>query len=546
MAHGPATEGRQAVRIARVEVGRSVRAIFADTRQLTALALVLAMLSPVAVLVLGSAYTAGGRFAAGTEFAVVPLARAQITAWIGSLSVLLALRVIDRSGDADHADLLLTTVSPRAVATGLVLAEYVRVLAIFGTPLALLVAAFALGAGTPLLLATVLSGALPVLAVGLLGGFTLGYAGRLLLRRVGGAGGLSKAVLNGGLMIFVVLGITYFLPEDPVSALRALAPLGAVPVGPYADFLLAVPPFGATPGAASVLAAAVVFGAIPPLFGAIWWLAPRVWFGDPAADAGADSGEREARFGTTTVPGPLARTRTLRLVWWQWLRGLRAPSQFVHLTYFLFMTFPILQIAVTDPGGAVAPAFVGVFGAMLAGGTFGLNPLGMEGSMLPAVLTTPSPGRTLVRARILGGALVWLPLAVLGVVGFGLPGRLPTATVGLLVVATVVLTAFSCTLAVALGAFSPRFETVRAFGGVEAPTPTTVALLGHSFLTTVVAVGGFLAVLLPVLLAGGPVTGGSALTTQLAGLGLWSAVLLAVSFGCYRYAVGRLNTFVYE
>jgi len=542
----PATERSRALRIAHIEVVRSVRAILADTRQLLALGIVLLLLSPLAALVLGSAYTAGGRFATGSEFAALPLARAQITAWIGSLSVLLSLRVIDRSGDADHADLLLTTVSPRAVATGLVLAEYVRVLAIFAVPLALTVSAFALGAGTPLLVVTVVGGALPVLAVGLLGGFTLGYATRLLLRRVGGGSRLSKAALNGGFMLLLVLGITYLLPEEPSVALRALVPLGTVPVGPYADLLLVGPPFGATPGAASVLAAAVVGGAIPPLFAAVWWLAPRVWYGDPGAEAEEGTGERRARFGTTTAPEPLARTRTLRLVWWQWLRGLRAPSQFVHLTYFLFMTFPILQVAVTNPGGAVAPAFVGVLGAMFAGGSFGLNPLGIEGSMLPAVLTTPRPGRPLARARILAGALVWLPLAVLGIAALGLRGRLPVTTVGFLVAVTVVLTAFSCTLALALGAFSPRFETVRAFGGVEAPTPTTVALLGHSFVTTVVAVVGFLAVLLPVLFPGGPTTGGSAHAAQLTGFCVWAGVLLAVSFACYRYAVGRMNAFVYE
>jgi hypothetical protein len=546
MGRARSADPRQALRIARVEVVRSVRAIIADRRQLTALALVFAMLLPLAGLLLTSTYAAGQRVAAGVDVAIVPLARAQITAWIASLSVLLSLRVIDRSGDADHADLLLTTVSPRAVASGLVLAEFVRICVIFGLPLAAVVSAFALGASAPLLVPLVLLGAVPVFAVGLLGGFALGYTGRLLIRRVGTGDGLPRAVLNGGVVLFVFLGVTYLLPSEPVAALRALVPLGAVPVGPYADLLLVGEPFGATPGLRSAVAALLILGALPPLAGAVWWLAPRVWFGDPRADSGDSAENRRALFGTTTAPGPLARTRTLRLVWWQWLRGLRAPTQFVHLTYFLFMTYPILQIAIASPGGPVTPAFLGVLGALLAGGTFGLNPLGMEGSMLPSILTTPEPGRTLARARILAGTLVWLPLALVGVLAVGFWGVLDASTVALLVVVTVVLTAFSTTVALALGAFSPRFETVRAFGGVEAPTPTTIALLGHSFLTTIVAAFGFLAVLLPLVLDTAVTTGGSELFVQIGGVVAWAALLLAVAFSCYRYAVGRLNTFVYE
>jgi hypothetical protein len=170
----------------------------------------------------------------------------------------------------------------------------------------------------------------------------------------------------------------------------------------------------------------------------------------------------------------------------------------------------------------------------------------MEGSMLPAVLTARRPGRTLVRARILAGALVWLPLALAGVLLAGLWGVLGASTVGLLVVLTVVLTAFSATLALALGAFAPRFETVRAFGGVEAPTPTTIALLGHSFLTTVVAAFGVAAVVLPLVVDTLGTTERTELLVQLGGLAMWGVVALAVSFACYRYAIRRLNTFVYE
>jgi ABC-2 type transport system permease protein len=541
------TDLRHGVRIAGIEVRRSVRSILASRRQLLGLSFMLLAFTPAGFLFVSGSYAAGTRLADGTTMPVVTLARAQITAWLGSMTALFGLRMVERAGDIDHADLMLTTVRPRAVVTGLVLAEYLRILAVFLTPIAFVVGAFAYGAGTPLMVPVVVVGLLPILAVALAGGFVLAYAVRLLYRRLGW-GDVPQTGIVLVVMVAFVLGINVYLPDDTSRILYLFEPLSVVPIGPYADFLLVASPFAVTPGLESIVAAGLVFGAFPVLLGVAWRLGPAVWYGDgeaattEEADASADS----PRFGGVGAPGPLGATRTTRLVWWQWLRGLRSPGQFVHLLYFLFMGFPILQYTFEHPRSAVLPMFVAVLGAFLAGGTFGLNPLGIEGSMLPAIVTTPSPGRTLVRARVLAGALLWLPLALFLIVGLGWFSSLGTVDVAFVAVLAVALTWFSCTLALALGAAAPRFESVRAFGGVEAPTPTTVALLGHSFLTAILAALGFAAVFVPTLYDGPPFSGTTVLLARLVGLAFWTASIGAIGAICYRYAIRRVNAFTYE
>src|SRR6056297_2038072 len=130
MAGGLGTDVRHAVRIAEVEVRRSVRSILASRRQLLGLTLMMLAFTPAGYVMFTGSYAAGVRFAGGTTLPVVTYARAQVTAWLGSMTLLFGLRILERAGDVDHADLLLTTVRPRAVVTGLVLAELVRVLAV--------------------------------------------------------------------------------------------------------------------------------------------------------------------------------------------------------------------------------------------------------------------------------------------------------------------------------------------------------------------------------------------------------------------------------
>lgn len=537
-----ATDLRHGVRIATVEVRRSVRAVLASRRQLIGIALLLVLFSPVLASVLSGGYALGLRFRSGTDMSVVELLRPQIVAWIGSLAVVFGLRALERAGDADHADLLLTLVRPRAVVTGLVLAEYTRVVVVFGSPIIIAVTAFAVGAGTPLLIPVVAIGVLPLLALGLTSGFTIGYFVRLCYRRLGWSkpSGAWASLLAAGTLI---VGVNVLAPSEPARLLRSLAPLEAVPVGPYADLLLVASPVPVTVGTPSLAAAGIVLGAVPCLLAATWYLAPAVWYADPAT---TDETSVRARLSRVAMPAVLSGRRVTRLVWWQLVRGVRAPAQFVHLTYFLFMAFPIAQLAVSNPRSAILPVFLAVLGAFLAGGTFGLNPLGTEGSMLPAVLTTPSSGRPLVHARILAGTVLWLPLTLLVVVLTGWYSVLDPVSLAYVLAFTLVLTGFSSLLALGLGALAPRFETVRAFGGVEAPTPTTAALLGHSFVTTVVAVVGITTVFVPVVVDAPAFAGDSAELLRAAGFLAWAALLALVATGCYRYTVARLDGYTYE
>jgi len=537
---------RHALRIGRVELRRTVRAILTDRRQLVALSLLVVGFTPGGVLFLSGAFVAGTQLGGDTSLRVLALARAQVVAWLGATTILFGLRMIERSGDVDHADLLLTTVRPRAVLLGLVFAEYTRLLAVFGTPITLVAASFALGAGTPLLVPAVVIWLAPLLFVGLLGGFVVGYLGRLAIRMVGGQA-LPHTVVSVLVILVILGGFTLVRPSDPLSVARSLSPLAAVPVGPYADLLLAVSPLEVTPGLEALVATVLLLSGIPLLSGVATRLASLAWFGEPVGTTEQDDDPAtETRLESTGVPGPFARWRTTRFVWWLWLRGVRAPSQFVHLTYFLFITFPMAQTAFADPRSPLVPIFIGLLGAFLAGGAFGMNPLGVEGSMLPAILTTPRPGPAIVRARLLAGTLLFLPLSLSVVFGLGWYSTLGTTGILLLAGVVVVLTVASCAIALALGSFSPRFETVRAFGGVEAPTPTTVSLIGHTILVAIVAGLGLAAVFGPALLDGPPFVGRTELLAQSAGLFVWTAVVGSVSYACYQYAVQRVNGYTVE
>lgn len=539
------TDLRNGVRIARVEVVRSVRAILTSQRQLLAFGLMVLALLPAALLFVNGSYAAGRRFADGTTLPVVRLARAQVTTWVLSLSVLFSLRMVERAGNIDHADLVLTTVSPRAVVVGLVLAEFARILAVFGPPVALLLGAFALGADAPLMLVTTLPGVLPLFLVGLLGGFVLGHLGRLGARRLGGVS-VPRTAANIAVVLAIVVGVNVFAPDNPAVVVRSVAPLAASPVGPYADLLLVASPFAVPVGPGSVVAALLLVSAVPLLGWAGTRVATRVWLGDPVTASRSGGETVESSTGTSasvSVPFALAGTRTTRLVWWLWLRGLRAPTQFVHLAYFLFMAFPLGQSALADPRGPLLPIFTGLVGAFLAGATFGLNPLGVERSMLPAILTVRTPGRAVVRTRFLAGQFLWLPVTLGAVLATGLYSRLDPASVVAIAVVTAALGVFSGTVALALGSFAPRFDPVRSFGGVEAPTPTSVALLGHTFLTSLVAGVGYVLVFLPDILNA---TGRSRLLVEGGGLGAWVLVVGSITVGCYQYAVGRLDGFTYD
>lgn len=532
------TDLRHARAIALTEARRTVRSILASRRQLLGIAFMLVAFSPAVVVLVTGAFAVGSRADGGTTLSVVALARAQVVAWVGTTTVLFGLRAVERAGSVDHPDLLLTTVRPRAVVTGLLLAEFLRVLAVFLPPLSLVVTAFALGADAALMVPVVLVGVLPLFALALLGGFAVGYLLKLGYRRVGSTR-LPGTGVGAVAVVVVAFWLHLLVPENPLRLARALTPLGAVPLGPYADLLLVGSPFQVSPGPDAALALVLALGTAGVLLAATWRLAPRVWYADPPADD--DEGGRVAVGG---VPTLVDGRPTLRLVWWQWLRGLRAPSQFIHLAYFLFMSFPVAQLAVSNPRSPLVPVFLAVLGGLLAGGTFGLNPAGVEGSMLPTVLTSATPARNLVRSRLLAGSLLWVPPVLAVVVLLGGVGSLTAAETVLVAAFAVVFAGFSCAFALAVGLFAPRFETVRAFGGVEAPTPTTIALVGHSLVGGVVGFVGLVPIFLPRLLERLP--SAMRLLVQVSGLGLWAAVVGLVGYGCYRYAAGRARTFRYD
>lgn len=125
------------------------------------------------------------------------------------------------------------------------------------------------------------------------------------------------------------------------------------------------------------------------------------------------------------------------------------------------------------------------YGAWVAGTTFPLNVLGVQGSTLPAVLVSRARGRDVVAGTALGAALLLAPItAVLAVAAGIVADRSAIALAGIAagaVAATV--------LATGIGTLAPRLDAIDVSAERSAPLPSKTAYALFS-LTLVVGVVG--------------------------------------------------------
>jgi ABC-2 type transport system permease protein len=396
-------------------------------------------------------------------------------------------------------------------------------LAVLGGPA---LVAFAVGAGSPATVLLALAAALPVVVFAATVGYLLALVGAAAGRRLPHVTGLKFGAYVGGMAL---VGLSGPLLAESVErgAVGPLERAAAIPVADYAALALIGTPAGVvTPaGAATALAVlALTAGgvAVAPR------LAAHLWFTE-ANRTGETVAERHAE-----MPRTFAATPSLRVAWRYLLLARRAPRRLVHLSVFLFLLFPLTGVVVAAPDAipAVASGSAVVFGTLLSGAAFGLNPLGDEGDALPALLVTGVGGRRLVRGRLLAGLAVGVPLAVLGALGLWLSLDLdPRAGAGLLVGVGPLSLAAGC-VALGLGAAVPKFESEEIFG-VETVHPSRIPLLLYVY-------GGLVAVPLGLaLLALPPDTVDR--TVHLAALAVYAVVVGALSVGGYVYAVRRVD-----
>lgn len=501
---------RHATAIGRTEFRRTVRAIRADTARAILLAVGMVGLG-FAVLGMGALLALGVR---GTPDPGVlpPVASGSVAmGWLFGVFIL-AQRMLSQHNRIDAESMLLTTVSARTVATGLLLAETLRALCYLLLPGVALTAVVAYGFSTPVSLLVVPVALACLLASAVLAGGLLGLSGALLVARYRFVARYKSII--GFLVVVLVMGPYVALQTDVVAGVSPAA-LSWLPVGWFAHLAVVGTPLGTSPtlAAGSVLTTVLLVGPGGVLLVRV---AEAYWYGDVVDSSGTDrespdprstleAGEGDAlgrTLGRFDLPALVARP-SLAVARKALIRTRRNPNRlsFVLLPA-LIAAIQLVSLSQTDVGRGAIPPLVALGTAWVAGAGFGLNPLGDEGNVLPTTLTSGVSPRAFVRGVAYPGALFGAPLAVVATAVAGVAaGTAPVEIVGL-VVLSFALTAFALPLAPAVGMRFPRFSAIRAGRSREVvpPSLTTAAI----YTVPVVALGalGIVCLLVPESVAG--------------------------------------------
>lgn len=529
---------RHGLRIGRAEFVRSLRGYLGTTRRVLGLAVAASFLGGSLLLSLPTAYLLGRttRSVAAIPFFGVGASVAPVV-----LVLVAMLRTLERIGSIEAEDLVLTAVHPRAVVLGLIAAEVGRLSLWFGVPVAALAVAFALGAGAPLLVPTGVLVALPLGCCAAVWGYAGGLGVLRLLRRLPAVRRLLK--LGGVLAMIGVAVASQFVGAYVVEADRWLRRLAsAATFDPLVGYVALA--FAGTPlarpvslGSLAVLGAAL---ALTPIGLAVATKqASTLWFTD--APARATSTRKRSSSGGFAAPRPFAWSDAGRIAWGVLVRARRHPQELSHLLTLVFFVGPIGTTVVQSSGDAIGVLVAGTgvgLGTVLAGAAFGLNPLGDDRPQFPLLLLTATPSRTLVRGRLVAGAAVGLPVAVLApLASVGLGTAVPSAVAFAGVGAGTCLAAGA--FALGIGAAYPIYEE-REFWGTETVVPSTLVMIGY-----LVVVGGGTGLGLVVTWFG--VTGNLALTPVfVVGFGAYLITTAGVSYGAYRYAIRRYRRYAFD
>lgn len=528
-------------RIARVEVRRSIRWYFQQPRAKIGLALLLLFFGSMLLFgVIPAAYTLGTTVRIEQQFPLLAAFRQQMTVLLGVLIVLFVFRTVERLAHIDGEPLMLTTTTPRAVVIGLLTAETIRLLIWFALPVLLVVAAFAIGAQTLVVVVTIPIGLAPVVAFAAVTGYLLGI-GMLYVGRYVPLPSSVKTILYPLAFVVAIVG-SQVVPRLALEGNLpfSLAPIEQTllqsPLAAYADvFLLGTPvarPLSLTTGVVlGVLLAGVLLG-----FTAAGRLATRFWTTD-TSDQIRTSGETTATT-PTSVPRPFTWLKSGRITWHYLRSGLRSPRQFIHMVFLLFAFAPIIASLVESPDLAYIFGLGGsiVFGALLAGSAFGLNPFGDEQHVLSLLLLTATPPKQFARGRLVAGLTMCLPFVVLIPFAIAVVGPQSIVETGVFVSVGLVIAVVSAMWAVGLGTMFPRYESRKMYG-VESVVPSFLVLFGHNAAVGILGVVSL--VLTGIALDQGVPTSGLVLS----GTAIAILVLSGTALGAYVYAVHQYRAY---
>lgn len=478
------------------------------TRRKKALTYVLfAAMLPIFALLLWGAYGVGQRVGAGEADGLLDLARWYLPAAVAMYVFIGATEATKRLVGFEARELLLTTVSERTLVLGLLLADLRQSMWGFIGPTALLVAVFAIGVGSPVVVAVATVAALSLAVASMLAGYLLGLGARVALRRAGlssalralagGVGGVGIVVLSaaGGVLVGRTGAEVSFGDEASFAAITPDGP-PPIPLVHYADLFFVGTPLVDTLPLLALASGALVVVTIPITTWLLVALTPRLWYADPPEPPADDS--ETTRPETPSSPPTDSRE-------WPWLeypvgyladrlvrRSIRTPQRLAHLLYYAAAVGMLVVTGLADPAFPFTTVVGGALvclGIWLAGGAVGLNPLGEEGAMLEQLVLAETSPESFVRARVLAGTAIALPFVLVGTALSTIHTLSPTEALlvgGFLTL----LTPASAGIAVGIGSLLPKTEPGRVLERIDARPPEKLAMLAHGVVTVVLAAGG--------------------------------------------------------
>jgi hypothetical protein len=493
---------------------------------------------------------AGGDPLAGLEaFTLVEVVRGVLALFWLMVTLVYALRAVGQRGTLTEPEGVLTVVPTRQALLGVLLAEYAYFLLWLLLPAVGVGAGLAVGAGAVWPAVAVPLG----VAVAGVGSVGVGYVLGLSIRHV--ASRFSFVARHKGAIVLVVF-VAYFVALSSGAwnelVVRLFEPMQGSPVGWYADLaLLGTPSVEASvrnaAGAVAltaVLAAAVLVGGTR--------VAARHWFSDPVlAGERVLPDERDAAPGVERRLEPVLGSGTAALVVLSWRRARRSPLRLLYAFYPLLLLAGLFaDIVQSGRVPSYLPFAILLFAAWAAGVVFTLNPLGDQGAALASTLLSEVDGRTFVRAHLVAGLVVAVPLGTVATAVVTALSPLAGQPATALVAATPVVMVLSAVVSVGIGTAFPRFEATTVTRSMKTVLPSKWAFALFTLYLFLTAAAGTV-VYDPVVR-----DVGAALLTWALPLGLRvspdaldlvaSAALVPLALApvaAYRYAVRRFDRF---
>lgn len=424
-------------------------------------------------------------------------------------SFIITQRVVSARTRIEGESLMLTTVSARTAAGGLLVAELLRVVSYFGLPLLVLTGTGMFLLSSPASLVLVPTTALFFIATAVITGSMVGYAvawlvatSRFIARH--------KTVLGSAVSLIAMGG--YFLFLYPQIGGLSQASLAWLPVGWFADLaVVGTPLVGSSLRSAGALLGSVVLIVIGGV--TVERETTAFWFSEPvSADAGetahgSATGEESSirpsrRDALAAAVKPLVIPHFVsapvrRVAEWTLLRTRRDPNRLTFLLIPVFAIGSSLVSAGLQSGSlrVLAAPVSAVLFPWLVGALFAMNPFGDEGAVLPVTLTAVS-GKQYVRGLMTPGLVLGLPVVIVVTSIAGVFSPYPLAARIGLVVLGMYLTCVAVAITPAIGMALPRFSAISVGRSQDVLPPRMSAVLLHLLVITIP--GGLLVMLITV------------------------------------------------